>query len=360
MTDADKGIERFFQIEYQPRWPKQFRPPTALIGCGAITRHHLEAYRAAELPVVALCDVDKSRADERRRQFYPDANVYEDYRDVLRCDDIQVVDIATHPSQRVPIIQAALRARKHVLSQKPFVRDLGVGRRLIRLAERYRVWLAVNQNGRWAPHWSYARQAVQQELLGTINSLALSVHWNHGWVTGTPFERVKHLILFDYAIHWFDIVRCFIPDETPKQVYAVLRRSRTQTVTPALLAQVSIMYADRLCSLVFHADTRFGSQDRTVIAGSAATLISIGPNEKMQTVTVHLPSGSVTPRLTGCWFPDGFRGTMGELLLAIEEQRAPSISAEDNLKSLELCFAAVASAETGEPVRPGTVRRIDS
>jgi predicted dehydrogenase len=45
--------------------------------------------------------------------------------------DIEVVDIATHPADRVPLLHAALNARKHVLSQKPFVLDLDEGERLV-------------------------------------------------------------------------------------------------------------------------------------------------------------------------------------------------------------------------------------
>src|SRR4029079_17535866 len=61
---------------------------------------------------------------------------------------------------------------------------------------------------------------------------------------------------------------------------------------------------------------------------------------------------------TGSWFPDGFHGTMGELLSAIEEKREPTNSARNNLDSLALCFAAVASADRGEPVVPGSVRTL--
>jgi hypothetical protein len=48
--------------------------------------------------------------------------------------------------------------------------------------------------------------------------------------------------------------------------------------------------------------------------------------------------------LTGSWFPDSFAGTMGELMCAIEENREPSISAEDNLNSLRLVFDAYEDA----------------
>ena len=69
-------------------------------------------------------------------------------------------------------------------------------------------------------------------------------------------------------------------------------------------------------------------------------------------------AGIARPRLTGAWFPDGFHGTMAELLSAIKEDREPSHSARNNLASLELCYAAVASAERGEAVKPGSVRQL--
>ena len=49
---------------------------------------------------------------------------------------------------------------------------------------------------------------------------------------------------------------------------------------------------------------------------------------------------------------------MGELLCAIEEDREPNHSAANNIRSLELCFAALASADTGEAVKVGSVRRV--
>ena len=348
-----------FSVPYRPPRPKQYDPAIAMIGCGGITKHHLAAYRSMGYRVVALCDVDQQRADARRAAYYPDAQVYTDHKELLRRDDIEVVDITTHPPVRPPIIEAALHAGKHVLSQKPFVTDIDVGQRLVALAEQRNRELAINQNGRWAPHFSYARQAIAAGLLGEVTGVHISVHWNHGWVSGTPFEQVKHLILFDYAIHWFDIVRCFLPEARVRQVFAATARSRTQQVAPHLLAQVSIECDGALASLVFYADTRFGSQDRTYITGSEASIVSIGANEKQQMLTVYLTGGTITPELVGSWFDDGFAGTMGELLCAIEEGRPSTISARDNLRSLELCFAAVSSAEQHLPVEPGRVKALE-
>jgi len=49
---------------------------------------------------------------------------------------------------------------------------------------------------------------------------------------------------------------------------------------------------------------------------------------------------------------------MGELMCAVEADREPENSARDNLDSLELCYAAVAAAEDGEPKAPGEVREL--
>jgi predicted dehydrogenase len=346
------------QLSYKPRDPKKYRPAIGLIACGNITKEHLTAYHAAGYRVTALCDLVLSKAALRQAEFYPQADVYEDYRELLKRDDIEVVDIATHPPERAAIIEDALTAGKHVLSQKPFVLDLDVGQQLVDLADRRGLRLAVNQNGRWAPHFSYIRQAIQAGLLGQVTAAHLSVHWDHGWVKGTQFENVKHLILYDFAIHWFDIVTCFMGQLRVKRVYAAATHSPTQEVRPALLGQAMIEYDGVQASLTFDGDTRYGKEDRTFIAGTEGTILSFGPDSRHQTLILHTGSGYAELNLEGCWFPDGFHGTMGELLCAIEENREPSNNAQDNLRSLELCFAAVASAESRQPVVPGLVRKL--
>ncbi len=342
-------------LEYRPRNPKTYRAGIGLIGCGWITETHLKAYVKAGYEVVALCDVNEVKA-RKRLEFYPNAQVYTDYRQVLDRPDIDVLDIATHPKERVRIVEDAIRARKHVLSQKPFVLDLDTGRRLVELADKHRVKLAVNQNGRWAPHFAYLREAIAAGMIGEPLSSHLSVHWDHNWIKGTEFENVRHVVLYDFAIHWFDIVTSFMKGKEARRVYASFTRSCAQQVRPALLAQALIEYDGAQASLAFDADTRFGAQDRTYVAGTLGTLVSVGPDLNQQRVSVYTKDGVMHPELEGAWFPDGFQGTMGELLCAIEEDREPSNSARDNLRGLALCFAAVASAEEGVAKRPGEVR----
>ena len=358
LESSAAGPIRAPKLPYKPSDPKRYRPNIALIACGGITKHHLIAYKQAGYPVVALCDVVLNRARKHKAKFFPQAKVYRDWHKALERDDVEVIDIAAHPRQRASMIEAALRAGKHVLSQKPFVLDLDFGRRMVDLADKQGVKLAVNQNGRWAPHFSYIRHAIQAGLIGEVSGAHLSVHWDHNVVKGTEFEKVKHLILYDFAVHWFDILNCFMGDRPAKRVYASITRSITQQVRPPLLAQALIEYDGAQASLAFDADTRFGPQDRTYVTGSRGTLASIGPDLKDQKVTLVTAAGRASPRLQGRWFSDGFHGTMAELLCSIEEDREPLNGARDNLNSLALCFAAVASAERHQPIVPGSVRKM--
>ena len=350
------------EINYQPSPPTSYNPPIGLIGCGGITEHHLQAYLDAGFQVVALCDLNREAAEQRARQYFPDAAIFTDYQDLLQRDDIEVLDIATHPPERPDLIRSGLRAGKHVLSQKPFVIDLDEGEELVDLADQCGVKLAVNQNGRWAPHFSFLRNAVDQGLLGTVSGVHMSVHWDHTWTEGTEFERVKHLILYDFAIHWFDMVNCLLAEETPRRVYASVARTKRQRIMPPLLAQAIIEFDHAQASLAFDADTDIGPNDRVYVTGTNGSIQSCGSSYQDVTLKMTYHDGEevrvVEPNLTGKWFSDGFRGTMSELLSSIEEGRKPSIDAESNLKSLAMCFAAVASAESGTPQVPGEVRKL--
>lgn len=347
------------ELSCSPPKPEAYRPRIGLIGCGGITQQHLAAYRKQGYEVVAFCDLHEPSAAARRDEHSPDADLYTDYHEVLAREDVDVVDVALHPEPRAAVVMDAIRAGKHVLSQKPFVVDLDEGRRLADAADEHSVRLAVNQNGRWAPHVSYMRHAIAQGLIGEVSSVDCTVAWDHNWVVGKAFNDIPHLVLYDFAIHWFDMVRCYMRGRTATRVYASVQHAAGQDARPPLLAQVVIDFEGAQACLAFRANTRFGPRDTTLITGNRGTLQSVGPDLGHQRVTLTTDAGNASPDLRGEWFPDGFAGTMGELLCAIEQDREPGNSGRDNLASLELCFAAMESARIGRPVEPGSVRKLD-
>jgi predicted dehydrogenase len=332
-------------LDYQPGLVGEFPGAIGLIACGEITQHHLQSYRRLGYPVRVLCDVDATKAQARREAYYPAAQVVTDYRAVLDDPAVTIVDIATHPDIRPPIIEAALMAGKHVLSQKPFVEDLQQGERLVQLARRQQRLLAVNQNARWAPHFSYARRAVAAGLIGRLNSIRFQIHWDHTWTRGTKFAEIRHLLLYDFAIHWFDLLVALMPDRPWTSVAADVVATAGQNMMPPLLAQVAIQYADAQASLCLNGDAAYLPLNETYLAGSAGSIYAVGPDYSSQQVTIANPQGQCLVPLQGGWFPDGFGGAMTELANSILEHRQPEHSGAENLKSLALCWAAIQAAD---------------
>lgn len=349
-------------VDYRPRTPKSYRPKIAMIGTGGISEFHLKAYRKCGYDVVAFASRTRNKAEAKRDEFYPEAEVYDDHRAILERDDIEVVDITPHPADRLPIVKETLEAGKHVLSQKPFALNLADGEELVRLADEKGVKLAVNQNGRWAPHFSYLRNAVAEGVIGRVTSLDFNLQWDQTWIKGTSeFESIHHLILFDFAVHWFDITSQIMAGQEPTRVLASVVRYDEQVYRPPALAAAIVEYPGAQVRLSFNAHTTLGEEDVTTVVGTKGTLRTRGPglNEQPE-MEVYLEEGQCTVPLESCWFDAGFEGTMSELLCAIEEDREPNNSAKSNLKSLELCFAALASADTGQPVEVGLVRTVST
>ena len=339
-------------VQYLPQKPKDYNPKIAVIGTGGISDYHLKAYQKCGFQVVALANRTEEKAKSLRDKYFPEASVHKDFQEILTVDEIEVIDVTPHPSDRLPILYDCLNAGKHVLSQKPFVLDLEEGKKLADLADRNKRRIAVNQNGRWAPHFSYIRNAIAQGIIGAVTSIDFSLQWDQTWIKGIPsFEKMDNLILFDFAIHWFDITACMIMNQNPEKIYASTVRHSKQSYRPPALASVIIDYPETQVSMSFNAHCTQGEEDTTTVVGTKGTLRSRGSGLNDQSILeVHLREGSVKIPLKGCWFESGFQGAMSELLCAIEEDRDPYHSARNNLRSLELCFAANESAELGKPI----------
>ena len=112
-------------------------------------------------------------------------------------------------------------------------------------------------------------------------------------------------------------------------------------------------------SLTFRGAGTAAEEGRYRVTGAHGVIASAGPALGGNVVRFAAPEGAVDIPLEGHWFREGFVGTMGELLRAIEDGDTPTNDARTVLGGLQLCFAAVASARRGSPVEPAGVRGLD-
>jgi predicted dehydrogenase len=347
-------------LDYRPSFPPGDRPGVGIVGCGGIVKlAHLPAYAKYGVDVMGVYDPSPAATDGIRERFPVVSRVFASLDELLAHPDVGVVDIATHPAIRPELIRRALAAGKHVLAQKPLALDVPTARDVVEEAERRGLRLAVNQNGRWAPAWRTATLLIEQGAVGDVVAVTHLYDHDFEWILGDWPDELEHFVLYDFSVHWFDITRCWLDGKMITGVRAL--EYRTSGQPPESKAPLGALVAVE-CDDGTSAAIRSIGSARTSRPGNPfwihGTEGTIRGSVRKGSDFVELERDGVATHypLVGEWLPDGFAGTMGELMSAIAEKREPFNSARHNLLSLQLTLAACRSAEQdGRPVAPDEV-----
>ncbi|HEY2252767.1 MAG TPA: Gfo/Idh/MocA family oxidoreductase, partial [Planctomycetaceae bacterium] len=84
--------------------------------------------------VLAICDVDRHVREQARGSFNSSAKIYEDYRELIARDDIDVVLIGAPDHWHAKMTIDAIRSGKDVYIEKPLTLTIDEGRVLNRVA----------------------------------------------------------------------------------------------------------------------------------------------------------------------------------------------------------------------------------
>ncbi len=343
------------EINYRPSFPKGYSPGVGIIGCGAIVKSaHLRAYAKFGVNVVGVYDVSEEATNGVQEQFGV-PKVFGSLDKLLAHPDIEVVDIATRPEHRMPLMRRALDAGKHILAQKPLAPSVGEAREIVQEADQRGLKLAVNQNGRYLPPWRIATLLIQKGVIGEVLAITHLYDMKHAATTGTHFDDMPHFVIYDFSIHRLDIIRCWMEGSTPLSVRARDYRTPNQPAqgkTPwGMWMEVEYERgASALVRGVGCSETKRPSQPFWVHGAEGTIRGSV-----LGCDFVEVEKGGVFARykLEGDLHLDRFAATMGELHHAIAEDREPFNSGRHNLLSLQLTLAAVMSAEAdGRPIAP--------
>ena len=116
--------------------------------------------------LVAVCDRELDRAQAAAAEFGADVAVA-DYRELLKRDDIDIIDVVTRDTEHFEINCAAVRAGKHVLSEKPVAHDYRDVRMIADLAASRGLKTKVGFTFRYSPAVRYLKHMIDRGDLGT-------------------------------------------------------------------------------------------------------------------------------------------------------------------------------------------------
>ena len=116
-----------------------------MVGLGLVSTSHLKGYKShPEAEIVAVCDLDKTRAEQFASNFGI-SNVFTSYDEMLEKAEINAIDIATPTYLHAPMAMQAIKAGKHVHCEKPFCRSIGEGLEVCNAASQSGLKLAVGE-----------------------------------------------------------------------------------------------------------------------------------------------------------------------------------------------------------------------
>jgi predicted dehydrogenase len=138
-----------------------------IVGAGTIFASHANAYKAIGVPIGAVIDVDRGRAEKAAAAFGV-PRVHADWAELLKSDEVQIIDVCTPPQFHREVVLAALRAGKHVVCEKPLTPTLGEMDEIIQAADGARGKLTVVHQQRFQPPYQRLKWLVDHGHLGKL------------------------------------------------------------------------------------------------------------------------------------------------------------------------------------------------
>ena len=320
------------------------------VGLGGMGHHDWNAaLDSGKFQPVAGVDVtDPSRAAFTAKTG---ADTFDTLEAALAAVDADAALIATPDQFHAPLSIQALEAGLDVICEKPMAESLVDARRMHAAAQANGRMLMVHQQLRWHPMHNHARRLIEQGAIGAVRRLDFSMSVFSDVCLRGYRSKLPHLILQDLAIHHFDLIR-YLTGQEAESLYV--------TAWPAVETGLAISAATDACAILTMSGPVTASYTASIrrlmdhdgyecaarIRGSDGELALRGGQLRLQTRAAH--AAGQEPQVIAAQAPKV--GTWQAFGDAIETRRPTLTRSADNLRSLEIIFAAMQSAETGQVI----------
>src|SRR5687768_15030884 len=169
----------------------------AVIGAGGKGAGDTDA--CATENIVALCDVDQKTLDGRKEK-YPNAKLYKDYRRMLEeMKEIDAVIVSTPDHHHAPASIMAMKMGKHVYCQKPLTHSVYEARMMRQIAAQQKV---ATQMGNQGSAESGLRRAVEVIQSGAIGGVRQVHVWSNRPIWPQGMDHPKESMPVPEGLDW--------------------------------------------------------------------------------------------------------------------------------------------------------------
>jgi predicted dehydrogenase len=263
--------------------------------------------------------------------------------------------VVVPPDAHRPVAEACLRAGLPVLVEKPLAGRWEDGLALIEAADRAGRELAVSQNFRYRPMIETARRLLASGRLGAIGQAQIDFRLHYDF-RGDFRETMQHPLILEMAVHHFDLIRWITGQEAVTVAAHSWNPVWSQFAGDA--SAVCVFTMDGGARVVYNASWhprgqltdwngvwRIECEHGYLVLGHDAVRVYEGDDPHRAGTA---DEERIEP-LVALPYTDQSAVFM-DVAEAVRTGRPAPTTARDNLRSLDMVFAAVRAAESGVPV----------
>ncbi len=330
-----------------------------IIGTGAISHKHAQAYRNIGYELIACTNTNPAKgrafAEATGAEFVPS------YEELCRHPRVDVVDICTLPGFRLPAVELCAKTKKHVLVEKPIATNLATARAMMDVARNAGIQLGVVSQHRFDDSTQFLKKAIAAGRIGKIIQADAYVKW---YRFAEYYSRpIKGSwagegggALINQAIHQLDVLLFLIG--VVDRVSAAWQLGAAHDIESEDVVNALLSYSCGATGVI-QASTALwpGYPERIEIHGTKGTAIVTG--DKLTSWDVQDDTGDPAPIDRA--IASGASDPMAISTLTLERQfldfgdackagRAPLVSAADGYRALQAVISIYESCRQGRTI----------
>ena len=332
----------------------------AMFGAGWFARYQLPAWGELEgAECVVLYNRTRAKAEALARECGV-PRVYDNSQELLDSEELDFVDIVTHPDTHASFVQQAAERGLAVICQKPMASSLDVAEQMVETCRAAGVPFFVHENWRWQTPLRQLKRVLDGGAIGAPFRARIDS------VSGCPpfddqpyLKELEQFLLTDMGSHILDIARWLFGEADSlcchtDRVHADIKGEDVATVMLRMGAGVTVV-----CNMGF--PEHFLEHDRfpetyVFIEGEKGS-VELGPDYWLRVTTESGTHARRYPPHAYAWsgpaqdlMDEGIVACETNLLQALQGQAPAETTGEDNIKTVRLVFAAYESAASGGTV----------
>jgi scyllo-inositol 2-dehydrogenase (NAD+) len=323
-----------------------------VIGLGRLGFKHAQnlAGRIASSRLAAAADPVAAAREHFAGQF-GSAGVYADYHDLLALKDIDAVVIASSTDTHGKIIMESLKAGKAVFCEKPVTLDMGEANQIRKVLAETKGFLMIGFMRRFDDAYLLGKKRIDSGELGEpVSMLCIS---RDPASPSIEFAASSGGLVLDMCVHDIDLTRWFLGGEVSR-VYAqgaVLMCDELKGIGDIDHAQIEFAFKNgKMAHLEGSRNARYGYDIRTEVICTKGAVLMGG---------LHQTSALVLNK-NGCLtdivpefrtrFDKSYLTEVEAFVSDVLAQRPASVTLEDGIAAVELCFATNESLKQQKPI----------